>query len=806
MPEGLCYIREWVTSMKKKTILILLLHVCLVTVSVLPVLGDTLPSEQTAQKENENEEASMQAGQDGQYSVSEIATAVLAAMEQTTPDLESSVIQEFLEASDAYDALEKSQKEQISLDIVEKLETVRERIAAILSTDCGFTVTGNPWYVKLEITDGTNTQEILEKLVRQYEKTSPQIVLYKQIRYTDIRTGEEYKPMTPLSMTVPAVEGYQALTRPMVLRNLGDSFLDLSPVIQENGDFYISSARTLNSVLVVDLPAGLEGISLNHETLKINKGQKRTLEVSPIPASVTEEYTVSWSSSNPSVAKVSEKGVVTAEKKGKAVITAKVNEHPDMRAVCEVTIMQGANELKKSVSQVMKETKQYMLSIDKSPTVGSEWFVLGLARSGMSLQDPYFSTYYNHTANYIEEQRGILTNTFKYTEYSKRVLSLTAMGKDARNVGGYNLFQYLSDFDKVKGQGLNGPIWALLALNSNPEYSFPKNTSVQTQTTEEILLEYLVGSEINGGGWAMMGNVPDSDVTAMALQALAPYYNKAGYEEVTAAIDRGLEVLSSIQLDNGGYATVGVETEESCAQVIVALCSLGIDPQTDERFIKGGNWTMENLLSYHIDESGFMHVKAGTQNNGGGAAGTVNGMATEQGYYAMTAYQRLKNGKTGLYDMSDVKIEKGGKGDGNGTGLATPTPKPSATPGGSGTSVTKSSDSTKTAGKTEDSVASTAKTTSSSGEGKTASSKSKNKTKEDGWNFDAEEWTPDEEEWEFDALPFSEVESESGEDVAERQSGRETGRQSLPFAMGIAGGVGTWGILECVRFLYRKRK
>ena len=55
-------------------------------------------------------------------------------------------------------------------------------------------------------------------------------------------------------------------------------------------------------------------------------------------------------------------------------------------------------------------------------------------------------------------------------------------------------------------------------------------------------------------------------------------------------------------------------------------------------------------------------------------------------------------------------------------------------------------------------------------------------------------------------LPFSEVELESGEDVAERQSGRETGRQSLPFAMGIAGGVGTWGILECVRFLYRKRK
>lgn len=112
---------------------------------------------------------------------------------------------------------------------------------------------------------------------------------------------------------------------------------------------------------------------------------------------------------------------------------------------------------------------------------------------------------------------------------------------------------------------------------------------------------------------------------------------------------------------NGGYSTMGVETEESCAQIITALCSLGIDPETDSRFIKGGHWTIENLISYHIDGSGFMHVKAGAGNNGGAAAGTLDGMATEQGYYALVAYQRMKDGKTSLYDMSDVSISEGGK-------------------------------------------------------------------------------------------------------------------------------------------------
>ncbi len=322
----------------------------------------------------------------------------------------------------------------------------------------------------------------------------------------------------------------------------------------------------------------------------------------------------------------------------------------------------------KSIERVMQETSDYMLSIDTDPAKGSEWFVLGLARSGKNPDDVYFDTYYNHIANYLKENNGKLTNTALYTEYSKMILVMTAIGKNAENVAGYNLLSHLSDFDKITKQGINGPIWALIAVNSREEYDFPKISGAVNLTTQEKLLDCILEAECSGGGWAMTGDMADPDITGMALQALAYYYGKQGYDGVTAAVDRAVLVLSSIQNSTGGFSTMNVETSESAAQVLTGLCAVGIDPKTDSRFIKNGHWIVENLISYHIDGSGFMHVKAGAGNNGGAQAGTVNGMATEQAYYALTAYQRFTEGETSLYDMSDIELRTGGDGDGSGTG------------------------------------------------------------------------------------------------------------------------------------------
>lgn len=784
----------------------------------------SVPAEtQTYQDAEENtEEGETEDPSSGETEESNISEEMLswireaAASENLAPDSETAV--NFYKASDWYDNLTDEEKETISQEDVQALEATRNRISEMISTMEGVTAAGNPWYVQIHVEKADGQETTVQELAAAYPGTAPVLIYDVKLYYTDIRTGEIYLPMQTISLNFPVPEEYDSLTCGRILRPAGDSFMELTPDRMEDNTFYLDSARTLKHLIIADFPAGLQGIKLNHKSLKINKGQKSTLKVVPVPEAVTEEYTITWKSSDTAVAKVNKSGTVTAVKTGKAVITATVTEHPEFSASCNITVMQGANALKKSVSQVMAETSAYMRATDTNPSVGSEWFVLGLARGGLSLNEKYFSTYYNHTANYIEENKGILTNTSKYTEYSKRILVLTAEGKDARNVGGYNLFKYISDLSLVKEQGLNGPIWALLAVNCHPEYSFPKNSSAKEQNSEAALVNFLLQSELSGGGWALIGSNPDSDITGMALQALAPYYHKDGYENVTAAIDRALAVLSNMQNNDGGYSTMGVETEESCAQVITALCSLGIDPETDARFIKGGHWTIENLISYHIDGSGFMHVKAGAGNNGGAAAGTLDGMATEQGYYALVAYQRMKDGKTSLYDMSDVNIKKGGKGDGNGTGLKEPTPIPrptpttspstgnSKTPGGSGKSLggkSSGSDGSKTAGGSGKSLAS----------GKSSKSSSKNSSKNSKSNKDKSSGG-----WDFEASPYEETSEETTQITdADMGSAGETGILSagrhidytliLASAFGaLVGGVAGPAIRDGIKALIHKRR
>ncbi len=332
-----------------------------------------------------------------------------------------------------------------------------------------------------------------------------------------------------------------------------------------------------------------------------------------------------------------------------------MSESPDSAAMSAASDAAGARDAAgdKTVQQVLGEAAAYMVSANPKPQFGSEWFVLGLARGGMPLDDPYFSTYYENVVSHVKEVQGVLHER-KYTEYSRLAVALTAIGRDARDVGGYSLLEKLSDFDKTCWQGINGPIWALIAVDARDGYEFSEMPEGTEQSTREKLISAILEQECEGGGWSLGGITADPDITGMALQALAPYYRAGTDPEVTAAADRALSKLSELQMDDGGFASWGTVNSESCAQVLTALCSLGIDPDQDSRFIKGGHTLEENLMSYQVGDLGFMHIKPGTQGNGGGAAGELNGMATEQAYYALVAYQRLKDGKSALYDMDDA--------------------------------------------------------------------------------------------------------------------------------------------------------
>ena len=292
-----------------------------------------------------------------------------------------------------------------------------------------------------------------------------------------------------------------------------------------------------------------------------------------------------------------------------------------------------------SASDALKDTASYLQKTTPNPQVGSiggEWAVLGLARGGYTVP----SGYYNNVVSCVKECKGEL-HSRKYTEYSRVILALTAIGKDPTNVGGYNLVEPLNDYDKTIWQGINGPIFALIALDSG-------NYACDAR---QNYIDYILDNEISGGGWSLDGDEADVDITAMALQALAKYQDQ---QAVKSATDRALSWLSKNQNSDGTFSTYGNANCESCAQVVVALCELGISLD-DSRFVKNGSTAMDGMMKFYVKGSGFTHVIGG----GSGA----DGMSTEQGFYALVAANRIANGQSSLYRMTASSTVSSVSGD-----------------------------------------------------------------------------------------------------------------------------------------------
>ena len=316
---------------------------------------------------------------------------------------------------------------------------------------------------------------------------------------------------------------------------------------------------------------------------------------------------------------------------------------------------------RQKLNKSMQETAALMYKTIPEPVVasiGGEWTVLSLARSGIKVPKKYYEDYYKRVEKTVKDAKGIL-HRMKFTEYSRVILALTAINKDVTDVGGYNLLSYLSDFDNVKKQGINGPIFALIAFDAG-NYDIPIDKKASVQTTRQGIIDFILDKEIHkgtskAGGWALSGTDPDPDITFMAIQSLANYMDQ---KEVKEAVDRALKIMSKKQLSTGGYNSWGTENCESTAQAIVALTALGIDIDTDSRFIKtdkkgNKNTLMDGMMQFYCKGGGFAHVNEGY--DGGGGSGTgLNAMATDQGMYALDAYYRYINGKNKLYNMTDA--------------------------------------------------------------------------------------------------------------------------------------------------------
>lgn len=342
-------------------------------------------------------------------------------------------------------------------------------------------------------------------------------------------------------------------------------------------------------------------------------------------------------------------------------------------------------------------------------TASGEWSVMNLLRGKYTgydyvshIPEDYFTRYYEKVNDYVAGKNGNLDRN-KSTEWSRAMLALSALDQPVTDVAGYDFIDKLSSsYIFSHRQGINGPIWEIIALNTGKYELYSDSTNEDVNTVGKML-DYILEKEIEQGdgtlgGWALAsfgGNPqPDPDITGMALQALAPYYqdkelfnrtdSTATHEDVQKAVERAIHILAEVQAENGAFKAFNNVNAESTVQVLVALTALDIDPVADNirlpaidenvSFVTGGavqdgvktNNMVDALLTFWADAGeemkgvgGFKHVTTG--NDGGGGSGHgVNAMATDQSLYGLIAYDRFLKGENALYDMTDMMKEHGG--------------------------------------------------------------------------------------------------------------------------------------------------
>lgn len=288
-----------------------------------------------------------------------------------------------------------------------------------------------------------------------------------------------------------------------------------------------------------------------------------------------------------------------------------------------------------------------------------DWYAIALGRIGCD-EDGF--SYLAVLKNEIRQRYKAkeLLDFQKATEWHRVSLAVLALGGDPTDIGGESGIDLIKDgvYDRGKikalgAQGINGPIWGLITLDSM-RYNVPDDACDNRKTMISAIL-----SGFCNGGFSLNGEEPDVDITAMALQALASYYNSEEvftYETsngesravtVRETVDEAVLWLSQNQNEDGGFSSWGQENSESCSQVILALCALGIDPVNDSRFIKNGKSTLDGLMKFRNKDGGFAHSASAS----GGAETESNSIAGEQALCALSALYRFRMGLRSFYDF-----------------------------------------------------------------------------------------------------------------------------------------------------------
>lgn len=248
---------------------------------------------------------------------------------------------------------------------------------------------------------------------------------------------------------------------------------------------------------------------------------------------------------------------------------------------------------------------------------GGDWVALALRQYRPDLN---YAPYADALAAFAE------TNAIPAAASRQRVaLLLIACGRETHP------FVAQACHETIGAQGIMTWIFGLHLL---------QNGQTSEACTREDARNALLALQLPDGGFAIRGDRGDADVTAMALQALA----MEPEAQVREPIQQALAFLSQCQQESGGYVSSGAENAESAAQVIIALTALGIDPQTDARFLKNGLSPVDALAAFRLPDGSYCHV----------SGGETNETATAQALCALVALERFRAGQGGFYQLDPL--------------------------------------------------------------------------------------------------------------------------------------------------------
>ena len=299
----------------------------------------------------------------------------------------------------------------------------------------------------------------------------------------------------------------------------------------------------------------------------------------------------------------------------------------------------------------------------------SLYVAFSLIRAGYTAANDYYEQMYAKVAEQLKElkENGSITvngetmnlDTIGSTAYTsanpelnraKVVLFVTAMGKDASDINGYNLIDEMAQ-KKIYENSLTAYMLdstMLLALDCG-NYELPSGdayiTRSQLVNSVAASMESMIESAIS---WSSI------DMAAMPIQCLYPYVQsdnpaakEAGStldtEAVKKAVQEGKEYLENTQNNDGTWSGYAGEKNNvwTLAQIMTAMGQLRINPCSEEDgsdFIKNGVTVLDDAAEFFDMENKTLDTAK------------VPNMP-EQLLRGLSAVIRVMEGKNSLYDV-----------------------------------------------------------------------------------------------------------------------------------------------------------